>query len=57
MGMTKRNNSDWSGEYMDWADQERLIRQDLEEINRDLRRRNTENYRIAEFEEEGYEHL
>ncbi len=31
---------DWdNGNYMEWADQERLVRQDLEEINRDLRRR------------------
>lgn len=26
---------DWNdGNYMDWADQERLVRQDLEEINK-----------------------
>lgn len=31
---------DWdNGNYMEWADQERLVRQDLEEINRDLKRR------------------
>ena len=41
---------DWDdGNYMEWADQERLVRQDLEEINRDLRRRKAENYMEAEY--------
>ena len=41
---------DWdNGNYMEWADQERLVRQDLEEINKDLRRRKAENYREAEY--------
>lgn len=41
---------DWdNGNYMEWADQERLVRQDLEEINRDLRRRKAENYMEAEY--------
>lgn len=41
--------ADWSdGNYMEWADQERLVRQDVEEINRDLRRRKAENYREVE---------
>ena len=34
------NRPDWSdGLYMDWADQERLIRQDLAEINEKIKRR------------------
>lgn len=33
---------------MEWADQERLIRQDLEETDRDLRQRRTERYKVAE---------
>ncbi|MBA4699195.1 MAG: hypothetical protein H2212_07135 [Ruminococcus sp.] len=36
------------GNYMEWADQERLVRQDIEEINRSLRRRKAENYREVE---------
>lgn len=41
---------DWDdGDYMEWADQERLVRQDLEEIDRDLRRRKAESYREAEY--------
>lgn len=36
------------GNYMEWADQERLVRQDVEEINRSLRRRKAENYREVE---------
>lgn len=41
---------DWDdGYYMEWADQERLVRQDIDEINRDLRRRKAENYREAEY--------
>lgn len=41
---------DWdNGNYMEWADQERLVRQDIDEINRDLRRRKAENYREAEY--------
>lgn len=41
---------DWDdGDYMEWADQERLVRQDIDEINRDLRRRKAENYREAEY--------
>lgn len=45
-----RKKADWSdGNYMEWADQERLVRQDIEEINRDLRRRKAENYREVEY--------
>lgn len=51
------NQRDWDEGYMDWAEQERLVRQDIEEINRELRQRKAGNYRTAEFEEEGYEHL
>lgn len=36
------------GNYMEWADQERLVRQDIEEINKNLRRRKAENYREVE---------
>lgn len=40
---------DWNdGNYMEWADQERLVRQDIEKINRDLRRRKAETYREVE---------
>lgn len=47
-----RREVDWSdGNYMEWADQERLVRQDLEEINQRLRRRKSANYREAEMEE------
>ena len=47
---------DWDdGNYTEWADQERLVRQDLEEINKDLRRRKAENYRMTEFKEEEHE--
>lgn len=40
---------DWDdGNYMEWADQERLVRQDIEEISKDLRQRKTGNYKEAE---------
>ena len=41
---------DWDdGNYMEWADQERLVRQDLEEINKDLRRESmTQKFEIEE---------
>lgn len=44
--MLKSRN--WDDGYMEWADQERLVRQDVEEINRNLRRRKAENYREVE---------
>lgn len=41
--------ADWSdGNYMEWADQERLVRQDIDEINKDLRQQKTGNYKEAE---------
>lgn len=48
-----RSSSDWNdGNYMEWADQERLVRQDLEEIDKDLKRRKAENYRTVEFKDD-----
>lgn len=38
----------WSDEYMDWADQERLVRQEVDEIERKIRQRKAESYRKAE---------
>ena len=38
----------WSDELMDWADQERLVRQEVDEIERKIRRRKAEAYRRAE---------
>lgn len=43
---------DWEDEgYSEWAEQERLIREDLKE----MRKRNAENHRRTEFEEVGDE--
>lgn len=50
-----RKSRDWDGDYMEWADQERLVRQDLEETDRDLRQRKAGNYRKTEYEEERHE--
>lgn len=33
---------------MDWADQERLVRQDVAELERKIRQRKAESYRKAE---------
>lgn len=38
----------WSDDYLDWADQERLVRQDVDEIEKEIRRRKSEAYRKAE---------
>lgn len=38
----------WSDEYMDWADQERLVRQEVDEIERKIRQRKADAYRKAE---------
>lgn len=38
----------WSDEYMDWADQERLVRQEVAEIERKIRHRKAETHRKAE---------
>lgn len=38
----------WSDEYMDWADQERLVRQEVAEIERKIRQRKAETHRKAE---------
>lgn len=38
----------WSDELMDWADQERLVRQDVAELERKIRQRKAEAYRKAE---------
>lgn len=38
----------WSDEYMDWADQERLVRKEVDEIERKIRQRKAESYRKAE---------
>lgn len=44
---------DWEDErYMDWADQERLVQQDLEEINKRIRRRKAGNYEKEEHGED-----
>ena len=37
---------------MDWADQERLVRQEVDEIERKIRQRKAEAYRRAEDEED-----
>ena len=42
----------WSDELMDWADQERLVRQDVAELERKIRQRKAEAYRRAEDEED-----
>lgn len=48
-----RKQPDWDdGDYMEWADQERLVRMELAEIReRDMRKRKAENYRAIEQEE------
>lgn len=47
-----KHNIDWEDEgYSEWAEQERLIREDLN----DMRNRKAENYRKTEFEEDGHE--
>ena len=38
----------WNDELMDWADQERLVRQDVAELERKIRQRKAEAYRRAE---------
>ena len=38
----------WSDEYLDWADQERLVRQEVDEIERKIRQRKAKSYRKAE---------
>lgn len=39
------NRPDWSdGLYMEWADQERLVRQDVEEINRRIKEEQHEQH-------------
>lgn len=38
----------WSDDYLDWADQERLVRQDVDEIEKEIRRRKAEAYRKEE---------
>ena len=38
----------WSDEYMDWVDQERLVRQEVDEIERKIRQRKAESYRKSE---------
>lgn len=43
----------WDDGLLDWADQERLVRQDVDEMERKLRRRKAEAHR--RLEEEGNE--
>lgn len=49
-----RIHGDWDNErYMDWADRERIIRQEVREIN-EMFRREAQNYR--ECERKGVQH-
>ena len=54
-----RKQPDWDdGDYMEWADQERLVRMELAEIReRDMRKRKAENYRAIEQEEKHEQYL
>ena len=38
----------WDDGLLDWADQERLVRQEVDEIERKIRQRKAESYRKAE---------
>lgn len=51
--MRKRENWD-DDDYMEWAESERIVRQEVAEINK-LHRRQAENYRRAEIGEKNDE--